>query len=79
MNPWKDRPKNPVDVETEHPAICPDYPACAKEERRLLSEVRESAKSAPTTFTLSNGLRAVDFCLHFIIKNHFKRKIGKPS
>lgn len=61
------------------PSICPGYPACPKQERRLLNEVREAGKDAPTTLTLSSGLRAVDFCLHFIMKNHFKRKLSGPA
>lgn len=78
MNPWKDRSRCQPVIESDH-VICLNYPSCVKEERRLLGEVRDAGKNAPTTFTLSNGLKAVDFCLQFIMKNHFKRKLGSSK
>ena len=79
MNPWEDRTTLLVKKGGTEGEICPHYPSCAKEERRLLNEVRDAGKDVPTTFTLSNGLRAVDFCLQYIMKNHFKRKIQFPK
>lgn len=74
MDPWQDRrPSLPV-VVGGIPDICPNYPSCPREERKFLNEIRGAGKGIPSTFKLSNGTRAADFCLHYIMKNHFKRK-----
>lgn len=81
MNPWKDRPCGgsreaaAAGAPPDSPrSICPGYPECAKEERRCLNEVRAMGRGVPLGFKLSNGLKATEFCLQYIMKNHFKRK-----
>lgn len=83
MNPWQERsPKTPNLLESSNPPttfICPNYPTCPKEERQYLNEVRGLGKHVPANFKLSNGLKAAEFCLHFIMQNHFKRKSNLPK
>lgn len=76
MNPWQERERVVVNTVSEsQPApICADYPTCPKEERRLLNEVRAIEKNVSQNYKLSNGMRATDFCLEYIMRNHFKRK-----
>ena len=64
----------PPSAAAEAAPICPDYPQCPKEERKYLNEVRAMGRSVPLGFKLSNGLKATEFCLQYIMKNHFKRK-----
>ena len=76
MDPWKERCSTPA-VTTVTPKICANYPQCAKEERKCLNELRAAGASnnpLPNNFKLSNGVRATDFSLCFVMKNHFKRK-----
>lgn len=75
MDPWQDRHhKTSTQVDMEIVNICPNYPTCPKQERKYLNEVRSLDKNISTKFKLSNGMRATDFCLQYIMKNHFKRK-----
>lgn len=77
MDPWQDRRKNATPLPTDPSTClpnCPDYPQCSKEERKYLNEIRAAGKNIPITFKLSNGMRATDFSLQYIMKNHFKRK-----
>lgn len=78
MDPWKDRTPDTDAVTTSTAKICPNYPQCGKEERKCLNELRAAAGTAgqpvPNNFKLSTGIRATDFSLGFIMKNHFKRK-----
>lgn len=75
MDPWQDRHhKTTSQVDTEIVHICPNYPTCPKQERKYLNEVRTLDKNVSTKFKLSNGMRATDFCLQYIMKNHFQRK-----
>jgi hypothetical protein len=74
MNPWKDRRTRREEDGEAPPKLCPGYPPCPKEERRLLNEVRAVGPGVPLGFKLSTGLKATEFCLQYIMKNHFKRK-----
>jgi len=77
MDPWQDCRRVPTTpVPGGHPDICPNYPRCPRQERKYLNEVRGVGKNVPANFKLSNGTRATDFCLQYIMKTHFKRKIG---
>ena len=88
MNPWKDRvgggarhwqqqqqqQQPPPTPATPSAAICEGYPQCPKDERKCLNEIRAAGRGVPLGFKLSNGLKATEFCLQYIMKNHFKRK-----
>jgi hypothetical protein len=87
MNPWVDRRRDNKNFGQTNAAVspsvcalepCPNYPTCPKEERRCLSELTKGGGKLPDNFVLSNGMMAVDFCLHYIMRHHFKRK-GGPS
>ena len=87
MDPWKDSPKKGRDatqqkqVQHQHPpqsgplfCSCKEYPSCPKEERKFLQEIRSVGKDIPKTYVLSNGMKATDFSLLYIVKNHFQKK-----
>lgn len=75
MDPWEDRCVPVTTTKLITTKICPNYPQCTKDERKFLNEVRSVGKHAPANFKLSNGIRATDFCLFYIMKTHFKRKL----
>lgn len=83
MDPWTDAcrrpPKTPVNTDDDDDAcrhkICPEYPQCPKEERKFLNEVRAMGANVPLNIKLSNGMCATDFCLQYIMNNHFKPKL----
>lgn len=78
MNPWADRRRRDKNSETGNAFTftpSPQYPSCAKEERKCLNELnRAGGGDLPSNFVLSNGMMATDFCLEYITKHHFKRK-----
>ncbi len=76
MDPWTDdtcrrAPSQPLAEHAPY-SLCAQYPSCLKEERKLLNEVRAMGSNVPVTIKLSNGMRATDFCLQYIMNNHFK-------
>lgn len=54
------------------------YPAVpfmtVKEERKCLSEIRSYSGSNPENFVLSNGMKAEDFALMYVLGHQLKRK-----
>lgn len=89
MDPWQDRrtyagakvspPSPTLSNKSQSPPICHDYPGCPKEERKFLNEIRAAGKNIPMSFKLSNGMKATDFSLQYIMKNHFKRKTASSK
>lgn len=76
MNPWKDRFwTDNQEVTTTAAKICPNYPLCPKEERKLLNEVRVAGQNVPNNYKLSTGIRATDFALCLLMRTHFRKKI----
>jgi|FLMP01.1.fsa_nt_emb hypothetical protein len=45
-----------------------------REERKVLSELREQGEDVSLNFILSNGMKAGDFALHYVIGHHKKRQ-----
>lgn len=77
MDPWEGKKSKPL-IERDSPhVICPNYPVCPKEERRLLNEVRSLQTNISPNHKLSNGMRVTDFCLQYTMIHHFKRKHQK--
>jgi hypothetical protein len=77
MDPWKERFSTPAVTTTTTTKICANYPQCAKEERKCLNELRAAGalgQPVPNNFKLSNGVRATDFSLQFLMKSHCQRK-----
>lgn len=74
MDPWHDRCSvTPAAASTVK--ICPNYPQCAKEERKCLNEIRAAGSSGmPNNYKLSSGIRAAEFSLAYIMMSHYKRK-----
>jgi hypothetical protein len=75
MNPWVDRRPSDPKPPASPRVICPNYPTCPKEERKYVQEIRSKGKDIPKTFILSNGVKAVDFSLQYLMTTHFRRKV----
>lgn len=75
-NPWKDRTVKDV-VAAKPCEIHTLYPTSQRDERRCLQEIRSIVGEVNDHTILKSGIPAVDFCFHFIMKHHFKRK--KPK
>ena len=59
------------------------YPAVpfmtVKEERKCLSEIRSFGDTVPDHFVLSNGMKAEDFALMYVLGHQLKRKEKQQS
>lgn len=76
MNPWDDRrPRKCPKPSPLSKVICAKYPTCPKEERKYVQEIRNKGKDIPKTYVLSNGVKAIDFSLQYLMNNHFRKKL----
>lgn len=71
MDPWVSAKTSPIDSNTS--TEFEGYPSCPKEERKLLQEIRNAGRNIHKNYMLSNGIKATDFALQYVIKNHFNR------
>lgn len=72
-NPWIDV----VSVENVPPEPVRHHSSATvniKEERRCLAEIRAIGATIPFHYVLSNGQKATDFALQYILRHHLKRK-----
>ncbi len=76
-SPWEDRRTKDASPTPLTRVICANYPTCTNEERKYVQEIRNAGKDIPKTFVLSNGIKAVDFSLQYLMSNHFRRKGGR--
>lgn len=76
-NPWNDVPftldNNEISSDWMHFYMRMNV----KEERKLMSEIRAQGASISSTFILSNGRRATEFALYYILRHHLRRKQHK--
>jgi hypothetical protein len=55
--------------------VCPAVPfMTVKAERKCLSEIRTRCSTAGDNFVLSNGMKAEDFALMYVLGHQLKRK-----
>lgn len=76
-NPWVDHRRNetqPRAMETNDNAEYATTPLSVKEERKCLQEIRAVGRAMTSAHVLSNGMRATDFALQFILNHQLKRK-----
>jgi hypothetical protein len=60
--------------------VCPAVPfMTVKEERKCLSEIRNYNGPIPENFVLSNGMKAEDFALMYVLGHQLKRKEKQSS
>lgn len=60
--------------------VCPAVPfMTVKEERKCLSEIRNYVGPIPENYVLSNGMKAEDFALMYVLGHQLKRKEKQSS
>lgn len=81
-NPWlepDDEGTSTTMTTTTFAYLPPKYPATMKEERKCVHELRSKGNSVSIYTLLSNGMRATEFALAFVMRHHLKRKNGTTT